>query len=285
MLQALDRPGHAVEHAPAAHHGPAAKPESSGTWRKGEFVLIGDVLTPVLGALVWLALFVVAVLFAMQVMAQTGTPPAAFNRMMLGLMRQPAAVQVVTATSDLVILYFLWRIARRVAGGSLIARFRRVRRVVLVLALLGGAALAVGTLVGSAELAAHSIIHFHPAPGDRLFTPGAPYQYLIAFAAIGGIAPFVEEFYFRGILLSWLGRKITVIPAALVSAAIFALLHFRFSSHPGLEGWLLTGVIALVGLINAALAIRTRSLWPPFVFHASYNSTLLVASLLPLVLR
>ncbi|MEJ0041922.1 MAG: CPBP family intramembrane glutamic endopeptidase [Rhizomicrobium sp.] len=82
-------------------------------------------------------------------------------------------------------------------------------------------------------------------------------------------------------MLSWLCRKIYVVPAVFASAAIFALLHFRFLSQPGIEGWMLTGLIGMVGIVNATLAIRTRSLWPPFAFHAAYNGTLAGMAIVP----
>lgn len=255
----------------------AAEDGETGTWRKGEFVLWSDALVPVLASLVWLALVVIAAAIAVPVLQRNG-----FTRLTFGdlaaLVRKPVAQQLLTISSDLVLLFFVWRIARRVADNSLVARFRAVRRPVLVLALLGGVALAIGTLAGSGYLIEHDLIQFRPAPGDQSLAPGPLYQYVVAFLTIGVVAPFVEEYYFRGILLSWLGRKITWIPAALVSACVFALLHFRFSSHPGAVGWLLTGIIAVVGIVNAALAIGTRSLWPPVLFHAGYNSTLLASA-------
>ncbi len=79
-------------------------------------------------------------------------------------------------------------------------------------------------------------------------------------------------------------RKIYVVPAVIVSAAIFALVHFRYLSVPGIEGWALTGLIGVVGLVNATLAIRTGSLWPPFAFHAAYNGTLAGMAIVPFVL-
>jgi membrane protease YdiL (CAAX protease family) len=36
-----------------------------------------------------------------------------------------------------------------------------------------------------------------------------------------------------------------------------------------------TGAIAVVGLVNAVLALRTRSLWGPFAVHAGYNATII----------
>ena len=192
--------------------------------------------------------------------------------------------QLITATSDLVLVFFLWRIARRVADGAMVARFRSVRGIVLVIAALGGMALAVLTTVALVQLYQRGILKPHQGPADRMFGAGTAYQFPVILVTIALIAPFVEEFYFRGIVLSWLCRKIYVVPGVVASAAIFALLHFRYLSVPGVEGWMLTGLIGVVGLVNATLAIRTRSLWPPFVFHAAYNGTLAGMAILPFLM-
>jgi membrane protease YdiL (CAAX protease family) len=258
--------------------------DASGTWRKGEHVLIGDVLAPVQSSLVWLALVMIAFITGLPALIQAGlvqNSPATGVR----LLREPWILQLLTITADLVLLFYLWRIARRVSEAALIARFRSVRRTLLLLAMLGGAALAVGTIFGSAWLVAQKLIVFHPVPGESLITPGPPWQILVSFLAVGIVAPLVEEFYFRGILLSWIARKATVYAAIPASALVFALLHFRFAAHPGVEGWYFTGVIALVGLVNGVLAVVTRSLWIPILFHAGYNSALLGLALLPLILR
>ncbi len=259
--------------------------DTSGTWRRYRHVLWTDVLSPAWASLVFFAILVAALLVALPLLQRAGTSQAEFYRLAPTLIRQPALTQLLTAISDLVLLFFLWRIARRVSDAALVARYRPARRVVLIIAALGGMALAVLTMIAIAQLASHSIVQFHPKPDEQLFAPGPAYQYPIVIFTVALVAPFVEEFYFRGVLLSWLGRKITLLPAVLVSALLFGLAHLRFVSHPGAEGWVLTGIIVLVGLVNAVLAIRTRSLWPPFFFHAGYNSALVGVTLLAPFLR
>ena len=258
----------------------AVEDDTSGTWRRYQYVLWTDVLSPAWASLVFFALLVAALLVALPLLEQAGTSQAEFYRTVPSLIRQPAVAQALTAISDLLLLFFLWRIARRVSDAALVARYRPARRVLLIIAMLGGMAVAVLTMIAIAQLASHSLVQFHPKPEEQLFAPGPAYQYPIVIFTVALVAPFVEEFYFRGVLLSWLARKITLIPAALVSAALFGLAHMRFVSHPGAEGWVLTGVVTLVGLVNAALAIRTKSLWPPFFFHAGYNGALVGLTLL-----
>lgn len=258
--------------------------ERDGTWRRYELVRWTDVIVPLEAGLVWIGLLIVALAIAFAILAAHGVPSAQATRDLPGFLAQPWAAQLITGTSDLVLVFFLWRIARRVADGAMVARYRAVRGGVLLFAALGGVALAVLTTVALVQLYQRGIFKPHPGPSDRMFAPGPVYQFPIILATVALIAPFVEEFYFRGIVLSWLRRKIYVVPAVIVSAAIFALVHFRYLSVPGIEGWALTGLIGVVGLVNATLAIRTGSLWPPFAFHAAYNGTLAGMAIVPFVL-
>ncbi len=256
----------------------------SGDWRRYQFVLWTDVAVPLKAFIVFAILLIAAILAAAPILQRAGTSQADFFAMLPALGKKPMVAQAMTALSDLVLLFFLWRIGRRVADGSLVARYRAMGLLLPALALVGGVALAFATMVGIAQLASHQVVQFHPRPDEQFFVPGTDWQYPIVLATAGLIAPFVEEFYFRGVLLSWLGAKITIMPAILVSAALFGLLHFRFAGHPGAEGWVFTGVIALVGLINAMLATTTKSLWPPFCLHAAYNTTLVAMALVPRLL-
>jgi membrane protease YdiL (CAAX protease family) len=60
---------------------------------------------------------------------------------------------------------------------------------------------------------------------------------------------------------------------------MFSLAHFQFLLHPGIAGWLATGAIAGVGVINALWAQRTGSLRAPVATHATYNALMLAAFL------
>ena len=255
--------------------------ERDGTWRRYELVRWTDVIVPLEAGLVWMGLLIVAFAVALPILAAHGLTSAQVSKSIFGLMGQPMMAQLITGTSDLVLAFFLWRIARRVADSAMVARFRSVRGVVLLIAALGGMALAVLTTVALVQLYQRGFFKPHNDSSHRMFGDGSVYQFPIILITVALIAPFVEEFYFRGIVLSWLCRKIYVVPGVLASAAIFALLHFRYLSVPGIEGWTLTGLIAVVGIVNATLAIRTRSLWPPFAFHAAYNGTLAGMGILP----
>jgi uncharacterized protein len=77
------------------------------------------------------------------------------------------------------------------------------------------------------------------------------------------IAPIFEELAFRGLLFAMLRRRFTFLPAALLSAAIFALAH----------GYSLLGFISVMwsGFLWAWIYDRTGSLIPGMVAHAVNN--------------
>jgi membrane protease YdiL (CAAX protease family) len=253
---------------------------AAGTWRKGEFVRWQDLLVPIEAVLVWFGLFTLAFAIATAINNRLGHPKADIVRFATNLSKDFDATQIATASLEIVVLFFTWRIARRVAGPSLVARYAPIGRDAFLVAFLGGVVLAALAIFAIGELATHSLVKFHISASERAMFPQSPARLPLSLLCVAVIAPLAEEFYFRGLLLSWLRRKMAAPLAALLSAAIFAFVHFRFVSHPGADGWVYTGTIALVGLVNAVLALRTRSLWGPFAVHAGYNATLISAAVL-----
>lgn len=83
------------------------------------------------------------------------------------------------------------------------------------------------------------------------------------------IAPLVEEIFFRGFLFTGLREKYGWIPAALISAALFAAVHLQPLTMPP---------IFLMGLIFAYLYQRTESIWPAVIMHFSINTVGLIAA-------
>jgi membrane protease YdiL (CAAX protease family) len=75
-------------------------------------------------------------------------------------------------------------------------------------------------------------------------------------------APIFEEFIFRGIVFGGLRRSFGLVPAALASAAIFAVMHPALSIAP----------VFLLGVVAALVYERSRSLLAPMLTHAAYNA-------------
>ncbi|RKU21710.1 hypothetical protein C6500_06000 [Candidatus Poribacteria bacterium] len=82
---------------------------------------------------------------------------------------------------------------------------------------------------------------------------------VLNFLTIVIVAPVLEEFFFRGILLTRWTVKWSIIPAVIVSSGVFALLHTN-----------LIGSFCF-GCVMAVFYIRTKSLFIPISVHIANN--------------
>jgi len=87
------------------------------------------------------------------------------------------------------------------------------------------------------------------------------------------VAPFAEEFYFRGLLFPALQRRVGTTASVLITSLFFALIHAsQVANSLGP-----VGILLIVGLLLTIIRARTGSLAASFVFHVAYNSTLFIA--------
>ena len=82
-------------------------------------------------------------------------------------------------------------------------------------------------------------------------------------------APFLEEYLFRGLLLSWLRNKLGSISAIFISALAFALLHFSPK-----QDW--TNIPLIISLFTFGCYLgfvyeKSRSLFSSIVLHVTFN--------------
>ena len=82
------------------------------------------------------------------------------------------------------------------------------------------------------------------------------------------VAPFCEEFFFRGFFYGALRTKFPVIVAALIDGAVFGLIHYE----GGNDGLLIVPPLALLGFTFCLVYERTRSLYPVIALHSINNS-------------
>jgi membrane protease YdiL (CAAX protease family) len=82
------------------------------------------------------------------------------------------------------------------------------------------------------------------------------------------VAPFAEEFFFRGFFYGALRTRFSVAIAATVDGLLFGLIHFE----GGTDGLLIVPPLALLGVIFCLVYERTRSLYPVIALHALNNS-------------
>lgn len=78
------------------------------------------------------------------------------------------------------------------------------------------------------------------------------------------LGPVIEELMFRGVLLKMFGAACGTVAASLITAGLFAVTH----TEP--VQMLYTFVL---GVVLAAIRIRSTSLWPPILLHLSFNIT------------
>jgi membrane protease YdiL (CAAX protease family) len=103
---------------------------------------------------------------------------------------------------------------------------------------------------------------------------------LLVFAVLAvTVAPVLEELLFRGLVLRGLMLRIGFWPAALVSSAVFGLLHATAADASGL---LVVATIAVLGLGLCLLARRTGRLGPSIGVHALHNAVAVLAVALTL---
>ena len=90
---------------------------------------------------------------------------------------------------------------------------------------------------------------------------------IITAVFVVGVAPLVEEFFFRGFLYQALRNRLGVGGGAVASGLIFGAIHFKLQFLVPL---------AVLGTILALLFQRTNSIWPCIALHALNNALALL---------
>jgi membrane protease YdiL (CAAX protease family) len=119
--------------------------------------------------------------------------------------------------------------------------------------------------IGYVELAQK--LDLWPA-GENLPADLVQTLWLAAIAVVA--APIFEEFIFRGLIFGGMRRSFSFFPAALASAAVFALVHPPGALVP----------LFFLGLCTALAYERTGRLAAPIVVHGIYNGSVLAWAVL-----
>jgi CAAX protease family protein len=82
------------------------------------------------------------------------------------------------------------------------------------------------------------------------------------------VAPFAEEFFFRGFFYGALRTRFSVAVAALIDGVVFGLIHFE----GGTDGLLIVPPLAGLGVVFCLVYEQTRSLYPVVALHSINNS-------------
>ena len=230
---------------PAAVAAAALPPSFLNIW--GAILLV--VLVVVLQIACSFALIVLLVL--------TGTTKPSDSQIAMSIV----VMNIITFT--LVIGFGLWRLRLPWRNVIPLKAFRP-----LVLLPLVPAACGLGILVSEADNLAQSLgMPEVFADFFRQLAQGS-FWAVIAFVVV---APLTEELLFRGVMLTGLLRRYTVVRAVLYSAILFAISHLN-------PYQLVVGLAT--GLFQGWLRIRTRSLWPCIAMHAIFNAQVFLVPML-----
>jgi uncharacterized protein len=82
------------------------------------------------------------------------------------------------------------------------------------------------------------------------------------------LAPFAEEFFFRGFFYGALRTRFSVAVAAIIDGLVFGLIHFE----GGTDGLLIVPPLAVLGVVFCLVYEKTRSLYPVVALHSINNS-------------
>ncbi|HVN55160.1 MAG TPA: type II CAAX endopeptidase family protein [Anaerolineaceae bacterium] len=89
-------------------------------------------------------------------------------------------------------------------------------------------------------------------------------NFLVSFILGGILVPISEELFFRGALYNWFRQRFSLWPSILASTVLFALGHADTAA--------VVGTSFVIGLLNAYLFERSRSIWVPITVHLVNNS-------------
>ena len=138
-------------------------------------------------------------------------------------------------------------------------------------AAIGLAILGVATAVTANVVSRH--VDIPPdAPILEMMKDRVVVEMFLAFGIL--VAPFAEEFYFRGLLYPALQRRVGAVASVIITSVLFALMHA--SQLANSLGPVV--VLLIVGILLTIIRARTGSLAAPFIVHLAYNSALFLGS-------
>jgi CAAX protease family protein len=110
--------------------------------------------------------------------------------------------------------------------------------------------------------------HVEQSVAKDLGADQSTFGLVVAGIMIICVAPFAEEFFFRGFFYGALRTKFSVVVAALIDGLLFGMIHFE----GGTDGLLIVPPLAVLGFIFCLVYERTRSLYTVVALHSINNS-------------
>jgi len=110
--------------------------------------------------------------------------------------------------------------------------------------------------------------HVEQSVAKDLGADQSTFGLVVAGVMIICVAPFAEEFFFRGFFYGALRTRFSVVVAALIDGLLFGAIHFE----GGTDGLLIVPPLAVLGFIFCLVYERTRSLYTVVALHSINNS-------------
>ena len=102
---------------------------------------------------------------------------------------------------------------------------------------------------------------------------GDPVVYYLAMIAVSlAVVGPVEELLFRGVVQGGVRRAFDAVPAILIAAVAFGLIHLPSVSGTMVEQWAYVGVVVVLGSVLGALYEWTDNVVVPGLVHGIYNA-------------
>lgn len=147
---------------------------------------------------------------------------------------------------------------------------RPVPRLVILISLLLGIVLCISWSVLSAWL-----VPFEPSkplgPLASAAVSGGLSRFVWAAVAVL-IAPWLEEYFFRGLLLKGFSTTWGTLGGAIGVTVLFVLVHL----FETLRYWPATVAVTLLAIVAVSLRLYYRSLAPAIALHAAYNAVIVL---------
>lgn len=159
--------------------------------------------------------------------------------------------------------------------GGLSSRFRTVPTKVLVVSAACPFALML-LLAATFEMLTRFGVQMQEIPAPS-YLSAAPFDLPLEMLVVVLVGPFAEELMFRGLLLDWLRQTMPLWAAVLFGALVFGLLH-GISLRSGAAGWAQFGYRVILGVVASLLVLRSKSLLPSFIMHATNNGIMLAVA-------
>lgn len=106
------------------------------------------------------------------------------------------------------------------------------------------------------------------ASGVSLGTVAAALPWILIFIFTNSI---MEELWFRGVVLGKLAPLLGTPAAVAASALVFGAAHLGATYVTPLQTIFFALIVFALGLVNAAMMLKTRSIWGSVLFHAGYD--------------